>query len=204
MAERELMVHEIEYLGASNGTKGDPPHEQKVVIVTVRPDAGSFRPHNLGVSRKQAVRLFEDLKTILARSAGCLLVLLVVAGCSGEVEIEQETTTPMSEVAAEAPARTVTKDRTRVAVDLLADHGPIVLENGTPVETLSDGTLVVDGCVHLHQTLIIHLGKGDRHAERAAIEIIREWTGEPCVRHRLIPAMPHSATAEPTCRLGQE
>lgn len=162
MAKHEVQVHEIEYLAASSATIGAPPNEQKVVVLTVRPDEDSYRPHNLSISRQQAERLLEDLKAIL-RSAVCLLLLLAVAGCSGEVEIEEETTTTMSEIAVEPSAHTVTKERTRVAIDLLADHGPLLPEEGRAVEAL-DGALAIEGCLHIHETLIIHLNENDRAA----------------------------------------
>jgi hypothetical protein len=174
----EIQVHEIEYLAASNATIGDPPNEHKVVVITVRPDQDSFRPHNLSVPQDQAARLLEDLKVVLSRSAVWSLLLLAVTGCSAEVETE--TTSPRLEATDQS---TVTKERTRVAVDLLTDQG-IGIENGRATETPLDGVLTVEGCLHFHQTLIIHLGDADRASERRAIEIIREWQDEPCERHR--------------------
>ena len=178
----EIQVHEIEYLSTSNAKIGDPPNEQEVVVITVRPDQDSFRPHNLSVPRQQAARLCEDLKSVLSRSAVCLLLLLAVSGCSGEVEFEEETTTPI--VATEPLAQTaVTKERTRVAVDLLTDRG-MVMEDGQAIESPLEGVLTVNGCLHFHQTLIIHLNEDDRTSERTAIEIVREWANEGCERLR--------------------
>jgi hypothetical protein len=175
----EIQVHEIDYLAASNATIGDPPNEQKVVVITVRPDQDSFRPHNLSVPQNQAARLLEDLTAILSRSAVCLVLLLAgAAGCSAEVETE--TISPRSEATDQSA---VTKERTRVAVDLLTDQGVMVMEDGRATETPLEGVLTVDGCLHFHQTLIIHLGDADRASERRAIEIIREWQDEPCEQH---------------------
>lgn len=177
----EIQVHEIEYLAASNATIGDPPNEHKVVVITVRPDQDSFRPHNLSVPRDQAARLLEDLKAVLSRSGLWLMTLLLAgaAGCSAEVETE--TISPRSEATDQSA---VTKERTRVGVDLLTDQRVMVLEDGRATETPLDGVLTVEGCLHFHQTLIIHLGDADRASERRAIEIIREWQGEPYEQHR--------------------
>jgi hypothetical protein len=183
MAKHEVQVHEVEYLSVANATitDGDPPIQRPI---TIRPDENSFRPHNLSVPRDQAARLLEDLKAVLSRSAVCLVLLLAGGGCSGEVEFEEETTTPMSEIADAPPARTaVTKERTRVAVDLLMDQGTTVMEDGQALETLG-GMMINKGCIHFHQTLIIHLDDGDRNSEQTAIEIIREWQGEGCGRHQ--------------------
>lgn len=155
----EIQVHEIEYLAASNATIGDPPNEQKVVVITVRPDEESFRPHNLSVPRDQAARLLEDLKAVLSRSGLWLMTLLLAgaAGCSAEVETE--TISPMSEATDQSA---VTKERTRVAVDLLTDQAAMVTEDGQAVETSLEGVLTVNGCLHFHQTLIIYLNEDDR------------------------------------------
>ena len=114
----EIQVHEIDYLAASNATIGDPTKDQKVVVITVRPDENSFRHHNVSVPRNQAAKLCEDLKAVLSR-AGLWLMMLLLAGAAGcSAEVETETTTPRSE-AVDPPA--VTKERTMVAVDLLTD-----------------------------------------------------------------------------------
>jgi hypothetical protein len=178
MATHEVRTREVEYLSVANATitEGAPPIQRPIAI---RPDENSFRPHNLSVSRPMAERLLEDLRSVLHRSGLCLMVLLLaVTGCSGEIEIEEETT-----LAGDPPARTaVTKERTRVAVDLLTDR-EMVMENGQAIEA-PDGVLTVNGCLHFHQTLIIHLNESDRTSERTAIEIVREWTDEGCERHR--------------------
>jgi hypothetical protein len=182
MAKHEIHVHHIEYLAASSAKIGDPPNEQAIVIITVRPDENSFRPDNLSIPRRQAARLCEDLKAVLSRSAVCLLLLLAgAAGCSTEVEVEQETTSPR--VAGEPQAQAaVTKERTRVAVDLL--NRGMVMEDGQAMEAPFDGVLTVNGCLHIHETLIIHLNENDRASERTAVTIVREWTDEGCERHR--------------------
>ena len=66
MSHHEIMVHEVDYLAATKGKAG--PNERPIVIITIRPDEGSFRPHNVGIARSQAERLLEDLKGILSRS----------------------------------------------------------------------------------------------------------------------------------------
>ena len=57
-----------EYLAVNTG-KVD---EDRVVVLTVRFD-GTFQPHNLLISRKQAERLAEDLKEVLKNSSMPLL-----------------------------------------------------------------------------------------------------------------------------------
>jgi hypothetical protein len=181
MATHEVRTHEVEYLSVANATitDGAPPIQRPIAIITVRPDENSFRPHSISIPRQQAARLLEDLKAVLSRSAVCLVLLLAVTGCSGEIEIEEKTAT----LAGDPPAQTAgTKDRTRVAVDLLTDR-EMVMENGQALEA-PDGVLTVNGCLHFHQTLIIHLNESDRASERTAIEIVREWTDEGCERHR--------------------
>jgi len=68
MAESNIMVHRVELLGVSVAriTDGEADGE-RVVIITVRPDLPTFRPHNLGIPWHQAHRLLEDLQNLLRR-----------------------------------------------------------------------------------------------------------------------------------------
>ena len=71
------------HLSVTNATMawawGDPSQQQKVVVITIRPDEGSFRPHNISVSREQAHRLWEDLGSASKRSSlGVLLGFLLL------------------------------------------------------------------------------------------------------------------------------
>jgi len=171
MADNDISVHEVEYLSVSTGKIDDEP----VVIITVRPELPSFRPHNLSIARSQAERLFEDLKTILSRSA-VWLVLVALAGCSADVEVERETTS----ATAEPESLTTERSRTAVSVDLLRDQGPVLTEDGRPIDVPHDGVLVVEGCLHIHETLVIYLNEGDRDSERVAVEVVREWANGGC------------------------
>ena len=65
MADHQVRVHEVDYLATTNAKIDDAP----VVVITIRPEPPAFRPHNLAIARSQAERLFEDLKTVLSRSA---------------------------------------------------------------------------------------------------------------------------------------
>ncbi|NLY02764.1 MAG: hypothetical protein GXY83_42465 [Rhodopirellula sp.] len=62
MSNHNVKVHEVEYLACGAGTTG----EHRIIVITVRPDEGSFRPHNLGIDRSQAKRLLEDLQSLLS------------------------------------------------------------------------------------------------------------------------------------------
>ena len=64
MAEYDILVHEVDYLATTNAKIGNEP----VVVITIRPDLPSFRPHNLSIPRSSAERLLEDLKGLLNRS----------------------------------------------------------------------------------------------------------------------------------------
>ena len=175
----QIMVHEVDYLATTNA-KIDG---ERVVVITIRPELPFFRPHNLSIARSQAERLLADLKTILSRSGVLLLLMALVGmvGCSADVEVETQTTSSRPEAAAEV--LTAEKTRTAVSLDLLQDRGPVLMEDGRPVDVPSGGTLVVEGCVHFHETLVICLDEGDRNAERMALEIVREWTNGECGRH---------------------
>lgn len=85
MSEKRLMVHEVEFLAASAAVAGEPPNERRVVVITIRPDEGSFRPHNIAISRPQAKRLLRSLQKIFARSGILLAALAGLTGCSADV-----------------------------------------------------------------------------------------------------------------------
>ncbi len=120
-----LMVHMVDYVSTSNSRiGGDDPEEQKdIICITIRPDRGSYRPHNLGLPKSQAQRLLSDLQRLLTAP---LILLLFTAGCSARVEVTQE------------PSASATT--TVVAVDVLADPEEPVVINVTG-----------DLHVHLHQ-----------------------------------------------------
>jgi len=85
----EILVQPIELLSVADGTSKTG---EKTVVITVRPDKDSFRPHNLEISRTQAVRLFRNLRIILRQSAGLLLIGFIVAsmaGCSGTMVFDK-------------------------------------------------------------------------------------------------------------------
>ena len=106
MADQELKVQEVQFLSISNAKIGDEP----VTIITIRPDEGSFRPHNLAITRSQAERLFEDLKQLLAVTP---ILLLLMTGCSGRVDVTTENRTH---------SETVEKFHTSVGIDVLGDR----------------------------------------------------------------------------------
>ncbi len=96
MAKSEFVVHEVEFLSVSTATTKDG----RVVVITIRPDKGSFRPHNLAVARSSAERLLEDLKQLLAVTP-LLLLLMIGTGCSGRVDVTTERTAPSDSTAVE-------------------------------------------------------------------------------------------------------
>jgi hypothetical protein len=176
MADHQIQVHEVEFLSVSKATIDG----ERVVVITIRPELPSFRPHNIAISRSSGERLLADLKTILSRATVCLILIALagLVGCSTSVEVESETASPRPQ--ADAEVLTTERSRTAVAVDLFREQGPVLVESGEPVEMPLDGTLVVEGCLHFHEHLHIYLNEGDRNAERTAIEIVREWKGGDC------------------------
>jgi len=89
-----VMVQPVEYLGLAEGLTG-PPSAEPVTIVTIRPDPGSYRPHNIAIAKAQAERLWQDLSTVLNRFAVLLVyVLLAATGCSTRVEVESSNGVP--------------------------------------------------------------------------------------------------------------
>jgi len=138
----EIKVHEVEYLSASTGKIEGRPG----VVITIRPDEGSFRPHNLGLLRSQAERLLEDLKRLFTTAP--LFLLLISTGCSTKVDVTTESRTPaeMSE--------SVEKVHTSVGIDVLGDRGeptqscpeePPALPEGKvrSIEVDGDGNIVI-------------------------------------------------------------
>ena len=180
MADHEVQVHEVEFLSISNAKILEEP----VVVITVRPDEGSFKPHNISIPRSQAKRLLEDLKSVLSRPTAFLMLIALVgfAGCSADVEVETQTTSPRPEAA--TGVLTTERSRTAVSIDLLRERRSVVMEDGRPADVPLGGTMVVEACVHLHEHLHVYLDEGDRRAERVAIEIIREWSNGDCGRRR--------------------
>ena len=182
MAKNDIKIHRIELLSVSSAriTDGSEADGERVVVATVRPELPSYRPHNIAFSLEQGERLFHDLRVVLTKAGvQSLMVLLVLglAGCSADVEVERET---RSRPEAADDVLNSEKTRTAVSVDLFTDQGPVLMEDGNPVDVRNDGVLVVEGCLHFHEHLHVYLN--DRNVERVAVEVIREWKGERCGR----------------------
>ncbi len=62
---QEVQIHVVEYV---NSTAGETKDFGTVVIATIRPDQGSWRPHNLGLRAEQADKLRRDLNRLFERS----------------------------------------------------------------------------------------------------------------------------------------
>ena len=145
----DIMVQRVEFLAAAPGQSksGEP-----TVILTIRPDRDSFRPHNIALSRPQAARLMKSLRKVLRQSAGIVLVgfaLVSAAGCSADVDLHLERIPPKN---ANTDARPGTEERTKIAaaVSLLDKTGKSPVEAPAPARTVevignANFVLVVDG-----------------------------------------------------------
>ena len=69
MEDRHL-VHLVEYL---NSSLGHTEENGEIAIITIRPDRGSFRPHNVALPIAQAKRLLTDLQRLFAPATLLLL-----------------------------------------------------------------------------------------------------------------------------------
>ena len=153
MADHQAKVHEVELLSVSTAHVGDEP----VVVISIRPDEGSFRPHNIGLHRSQAERLLEDLKRLLAVAP---LLLLLMTGCSGRVDVTTENRTPSE------TSDAVERLHTSMGIDVLSfpEEPPVSRPEKPPalpegevrsVEIDGDGNVVIviegDGQEHRRQ-----------------------------------------------------
>jgi len=179
----EIMTQRIELLAVS---PGESPTGEKTVILTIRADKGSFRPHNIAISRSQAIRLLKSLRIVLRQPVGIVLLSVVLAsatGCSTRVEVTKEETGPKTTTAEAATPATEQRTITAVAVDMFgggkpkpAEEWPSVKEPAaaTPppepkkaVEIVGDGNavLVVEGDLHLHRHIHVYEAPQLEHVE---------------------------------------
>jgi len=69
-------------------------NSDEIVAGTVRPDEGNWRPHFLGTTRPETECVLHGHRPILA--AALLLILILLAGCSAEVQVTTaEQTSPL-------------------------------------------------------------------------------------------------------------
>lgn len=155
----DFHVHIVEYLST---TPANTP-QGETVVVTIRPEPDSFRPHNLALLKSVAERLVADLQKSLARISLLVLPPLLAGGCSGHVEVSTETRTPSK------TTESVEKFDTQVSLSLLTDWDepsppspeptePPETEEGS-VEITGDGNVVVaiEGDMHIHRHRHEHL-----------------------------------------------
>jgi hypothetical protein len=134
-----LMIQEVPYLAASRRHRSQDGQER--IVLTIRPDPGSYRPHNVGLTVNEARRLLRDLRRLLAATS-LLLLLSLAPGCSGRVEVFQE------------QESAVERTSTVVAVDLSAgDQQPLPPSPGRGVQITGDGNVavVIEGDVYLSE-----------------------------------------------------
>ena len=119
-------AHFVEVLSVARARTDLDAHEKRpVVILTIRPEPGSWRPHNLGLTIAQAERLRDDLDSLLSTPATFLLVavLALATGCSAKVEVVNETTlatqAEADSVPPTPPAAALEKHRTAVEIGVL-------------------------------------------------------------------------------------
>ena len=92
-------AHFVEVLSVARARTDLDAHEKRpVVILTIRPEPGSWRPHNLGLTIAQAERFRDDLDSLLSTPATFLLVavLALATGCSAKVEVVNGPHSPLS------------------------------------------------------------------------------------------------------------
>lgn len=206
----EIMVQRIELLAVAPGRSeaGEP-----TVVLTIRPDQGSFRPHNVALSRPQAKRLLKSLRAVLRQPPLILLLSLALAsaaGCSAEVEVTSEKIAPRAAPESLSPA-IEERAKTAVAVSLLdgseekSVEKPLSVEEGSPVEeppadapqpeseekveVRGDGNIVVvvEGDLHQHEHRHLHIHEAPRRTERVEVDIRRyevDERDERCERLR--------------------
>jgi len=96
----EIMTQRIELLAVS---PAECRGGEKTVVLTIRPDRGRWRPHNVALSRTQAIRLLKSLRIVLRQSAGLLLLSLILGSAGGcSVKVVTSETGPS---VADAPPR---------------------------------------------------------------------------------------------------
>ncbi len=129
----DLTVHMVEYLSATTCQIGgdDPDEQEEIVCITIRPDEGSFRSHNVGLKNSAAQRLLSDLKRLLNAAP---LILLLFTGCSARVEVTQERSAPATKAV--------------VAVDVLAESDE---QKEKPVDVIVAGDLHLHRHIHFHE-----------------------------------------------------
>jgi len=148
--EKPLMPQFVELLGLAEALG---PADEPVVVITVRPEPNSFRPHNIALKKTQAVRLLKDLESLLEVPVVVLLACLASAGCSARVEVERT-----NDIDATATEITTTEfQRTTVELDFQPRSPQPVLQPAPPTPAAPEAKPVtVTG-----NTLIFNYRGGD-------------------------------------------
>lgn len=182
----EIMTQRVELLAVA---PAEAQSGERTVILTIRPDQNSFRPHNIAISRPQAIRLLRSLRSVLRQSASAVLFGLALgslAGCTTEVHVTTEKTAPRAD-AETAPPATEERVKTDVAVRLLDQGKPSPVEEPSSAEPAAaappadqkqrveivgdrNSVVIVEGDIHLHRHVHIHEAPW---SERLEIDIPR-------------------------------
>ena len=118
----------IEVLSVARATDLDSPEKSPAIVLTIRPEANSWRPHNLGLTIPQAERLRDDLDALLKTPATFLLIAVLALGCSAKVEVINERSTAtqaeVDSVPTASPVAALEKQSVVVDVDFLGQRQP--------------------------------------------------------------------------------
>lgn len=120
-------AHFVEILSVARArTDLDAPVNRPVVVLTIRPEPGSWRPQNLGLTIAQAERLRDDLTSLLEAPATFILlaVLALATGCSARVEVVNERPAAVEADSASVPPAASEKQSVVVDVDFRGQQQP--------------------------------------------------------------------------------
>jgi hypothetical protein len=183
----KLNVQMVDLLAvwAGDAKVGDATEEEPVVIVTVRPDPGSFRPHNIGLTSEQAQRLCADLASLFETfsSLGVLLLAILAlgftGGCSARYEARDERTAapanksdrPQNEPGAVAAE----KSAMLVEVDLLRDNAPA---SKAPAAAPGAESRATGGPINVSGQTVIIIVPGDGRSGRTGLNTRIGWPSD--------------------------
>lgn len=186
MSHKPLVTQLVELLGISQATAW-PPSTDEVVIITVRPEPNSFRPHNLASKKAQAVPLLRDLERLLRSPAMILLACLASAGCSARVGVErgsgtdatatETSSTEISRTTVELdfqphPPQPVPQPKPPpVTVTVAPEPQPVIVTGNNVIFSYREGDTHNETHIHVHDA-------PQRHVEETAV-IRREVQAEP-------------------------
>ncbi|MHB8971289.1 MAG: hypothetical protein ACYC4N_12650 [Pirellulaceae bacterium] len=185
--DEPVFVQLVELLGVAEAVA----NEQPVIVITIRPDPSTFRPHNIALTKDQAWRLATDLGSILLPFV-LLVSITMTIGCGAKVDLES----------ANWDSSSGERSATSVEVDVLRPQRPKAVAETKVIEPPPKPTAEAKPLNISGNTIILSIRGGDTYCHSETHVHLDAQPPVPKVEERIV--IQREFRAEPPRRVSEQ